>query len=120
MTVSTINVLLGTVSILFALAVALGALVFAVEGFLGRGKLRFLCFPVALALWAYAGTALTSAGQSFARASEPMLLRQPADAGGLIAAGLIAALIWTLISALILVAVFRYFWGIYRSLAGQA
>jgi hypothetical protein len=115
MTSSTINVLLGIVSILSALAIALGALAFAVEGFLGRGKLRFLCFPVALALWAYARTTFTSAGQSFARASEPILLRQPADASGLI-----AALFWTLISALILVAVFRYFRGVYRSLAARA
>ena len=115
MTLSTINVLLGIVSILLALAIALGALAFAVEGVLGRGKLRFLCFPVALVLWAYAGTTFTSAGQSFARASEPILLRQPADASGLIATSF-----WTLVSALILVAVFRYFRGLHRSLTTRA
>jgi hypothetical protein len=115
MTLSMINVLLGIVSILFALAIALGALVFTVEGFLGRGKLRVLWFPVALALWTYAWTTFTSAGQSFARASEPILLHHPADASGLI-----AALFWTLLSALILVADFRYFRGIYRSLAARA
>jgi hypothetical protein len=113
MTMGTINVLLGIISVLLALAVALGALAYAVEGFFGQGKLRLLCFPVALALWAYAGTTVTSAGQSFARASEP-ILRQPAEWSDLI-----PILFWTLVSALILASVFRYFRGIYRSLAGQ-
>jgi hypothetical protein len=47
MTMGTINVLLGMISILFALAVALGALAFAVEGLFGQGKLHRWFLPLA-------------------------------------------------------------------------
>jgi hypothetical protein len=114
MSMGTINVLLGVISILFAFAVAVGALAFAVEGFIGRGKLYRLYLPLALALWAWAGTTVTSAGQSFARASEP-ILRQPAEA-----TDLIPVLFWTLMSVAILVTGIRYFRGLYRSLTAVA
>jgi hypothetical protein len=114
MTMGMVNVVMGIISMLFAFSLALGALVFAVVGFFGRGKLHRWGFPLAVALWAFAGTTVASAGQNFARASEP-ILRQPAGA-----IALIPILFWTLISAAILVSVVRFFRGLYGSLTAEA
>ena len=115
MTMASINVLLGMLSILLALAVALGALAFAVEGIRRRGVSRPLCLLIAFALGSSVGSLLTGVGQDFARASDARLLSTPADAGGLV-----AVLVWTLISVGILVADVRYFRGLHRSFAAQA
>ncbi|MGO8948676.1 MAG: hypothetical protein ACLQUY_13660 [Ktedonobacterales bacterium] len=115
MTMASINVLLGMISILFALAVALGALAYAVEGIRRRGVSRPLYLLIACALGPFAWSMLTSVGQDFARASDPRLLSHPADAGGLT-----AVLIWTLISVSILVADVSYFRSLHRSFAAQA
>jgi hypothetical protein len=114
MTMGMINVLLGVISIFFALASAISALAFGLEGLLGQGKLHRWLLPLAAALGAWAWSTVVSAGQNFARASEP-ILRQPANVESLV-----PVLFWTLISVAILVTDIRYFRGLYRSLAAEA
>jgi 4-amino-4-deoxy-L-arabinose transferase-like glycosyltransferase len=111
MTVATINVLLGMISILFALAAALGALAYAVEGIRRRGRWSLV---LAIVLGRFAWSMLTGVGQDFARASDVRLLSTPANAGGLI-----AVLVWTLISVSILVADATYFRRLHRTFAAQ-
>lgn len=110
MTMATINVLLGMMSILFALGVALGALAYAVEGIRSRGGLRRWNLVVAAVLGTVAWGMLTGVGQDFARASDARLRSQPAGA-----ASLSVVLVWTLIGVGILVADIRYFRGLARS-----
>ena len=112
MTMAAINVLLGMMSILFALAVALGALAYAVEGIRRRAR---WCLVLAFLLGTFAWSLSTGVGQDFALASDARLLRTPADAGGLV-----AVLVWTLISVSILLTDVRYFRGLHRSIAAQA
>ena len=115
MTMATINLLLGVVSIIFALAVALGALAYAVEGTRGQGCLRRWNLVIAGVLGTVAWGWLTGVGQTFARASDVWLLSRPADAGGLT-----IVVVWALISALILVGDVNYWRGLLRSSAAQA
>ena len=115
MTMATINVLLGMISILFALAAALCALAYAVEGIRSRSVLGRLNLVLAFVLGSFAWSSLTGVGQDFARASDARLLSQPAAAGGLI-----IVVVWTLISVTILVVDIRYFRGLHRSFAAQA
>jgi hypothetical protein len=111
MTMATVNLLLGLVSILFTLAVALGALAYAVEGIRGRGLPRRWNLLIAVVLASLAWGELTSIGQDFARASEPILLRYPADAGGLTAVA-----VWTLISVIAFIAGIGYLRDLLRPL----
>ena len=99
MTMATINLLLGIVSLLFALAVALGALAYAVEGTRSQGRLRRWNLVIAVVLAYFAWGLLPGVGQNFARASDATLLSRPADAGAFT-----AVIVWTLISTSILVA----------------
>lgn len=115
MTMATINLLLGIISIIFVLTVALGALAHAVEGIRGQGLLRRWNLVIAVFLGGCAWTWLNGIGQDFARASDAMLLSLPASAPGLI-----AVVTWTLISAAILVADVNYWRGLRRSLAAGA
>lgn len=115
MTMATINLLLGIVSIIFALAVALGALAYAVEGVRGQGCLRRWNLLIAWGLGGVAWTLLTGVGQTFARASDAWLLSQPADAGGLT-----AVVIWTLVSVLLLVRYVNYWRSLLRASAALA
>lgn len=115
MTMATINLVLGMISILFALAVALGALAYAVEGIRSQGGLRRWNLVIAVVLGAVAWSWLSGVGQDFARASDSRLLRHPADA-----AGLAAVVVWTLISAIILVASVSHLRSLRRSFAEQA
>ncbi|MGE5335213.1 MAG: hypothetical protein ACM3N4_10970 [Nitrososphaerota archaeon] len=115
MTMATVNLLLGIISILFALAVALSALAYAVEGIRGQGLPRRWNLLIALVLGGVAWTWPSGIGQDFARASDALLLSQPADAGGLM-----AVVFWALISVLILMADVNYWRGLRRSLAAGA
>lgn len=97
MTMATVNLLLGIVSIFFTLGFALGALLYAVAGIRGQGFLRrwnlFVAFLLATVAWSlFAGI-----GQDFARASDATLRSLPADAPSLF-----AVVVWTLISVPIL------------------
>jgi hypothetical protein len=112
MTVATINVLLGIISIVFAVAVALGVLAYVVEGVRGRGMLRRWNLVIALVLGACLPGVLTSVGQDFARASDSWLLRQPAGP-----ASLLAVFVWMLITTIVLVAGVRHLRSLRRSLA---
>lgn len=112
---ATINLLLGIVSILFALAVALRALELAVEGIRDASRLRRWNFVIAVVLGSVAWSFLTSVGQDFARASDSMLRSHPADA-----TGFTAVLFWTLFSAIILVLDVNYVRGLRRSPAARA
>jgi hypothetical protein len=103
------------ISILFALAVALGALAYAVEGIRRRGVLRRWNLVLAFLLGTFAWSMLTGVGQDFARASDARLLSHPADASGLT-----AVLVWTIIGVSILVADVSYFRGLHRSFIAQA
>jgi len=111
MTMATVNLLLGLVSILFTLAVALGALAYAVEGIRVRGLPRRWNLLIAIFLAGIVQGGLTSIGQDFARASEPILLRYPADAGGLTAVA-----VWTLISVIAFIADIGYLRDLLHSL----
>lgn len=111
---ATINVLLGIVSIFFVLGVALGALTYAVEGIRGQGLLRRWNLVVAFVLGAFAWGMSAAIGQDFARASDSRLLRQPADW-----AGMTAVVVWTLITAIILVADVGHVRGLRRPFTEQ-
>lgn len=115
MTMASINALLGMISILFALGVALGALAYAVEGVRRQGVLRRWNLLVAFLLGPFAWSMLSSVGQDFARASDARLLSEPAGVGGLI-----PVLVWSLISISVLVADVAYFRDLYRSFTAQA
>jgi hypothetical protein len=111
MTMASINLLLGMISIIFALAVALGALAFAVEGIRRRGRWSL---ALAFVLGTFAWSMMTGVGQDFARGSDARLLGTPAGVGGLL-----PVVVWTLISVSILVADVRYFRGLYHSFTAQ-
>lgn len=97
MTMATINLLLGIVSICFMLGIALGALVYAVAGIRGQGFLRRWNLFVAFLLAATAWSLLTAIGQDFVRAGDATLLSLPADV-----ASVFAVVVWMLISVAIL------------------
>ena len=104
MTMATINLLLGVNAILLTLGVALGALAYAVEGIYGsQGRLRRWNLVIAALLAWFAWGLSATIGPDFARTSDATLLSKPADASGLYAIG-----IWTIISAVVLVADARY------------
>src|SRR5260370_41491848 len=110
MTMATINLLLGLVSLLFVLAVTLGALAYAVEGIRSQGRLHRWNLVIAVVLANVAWGSLTAVGQSFARASDATLLSHPADASGFT-----AVIVWTLISTSALVADVNSLRGLRRS-----
>jgi hypothetical protein len=118
MTMALINVLLGLISILFGLSVAvvaLAALAYAVEGIFHGRVLRRWSLVLAFLLGTYGWSVLTSVGQDFVRASDARLPGTPANA-----ASLITVLVWTLISVSTVVADVAFFRSLLRSLATQA
>lgn len=115
MTMATINLLLGIVSICFILGVVLGALVYIVAGIRGQGFLRRWNLFVTLLLAAIAWGSLITIGQDFARAGDARLRSLPADAPSVF-----VVVFWTLISAAILVASANCFRGLLRPSAPTA
>ena len=111
MSMATINLLMGIVSIFFVLGFALRALTYAVEGIRSQGLPRRWNLVAALVLGAFAWGMFAVVGQDFARASDSTLLRQPAEW-----AGVTAVVVWTLITAIILVADVGHVRSLRRSL----
>lgn len=114
MTMATINLLLGIVSICFMLGIALGALVYAMAGIRGQGFLRRWNLFVAFLLAAIAWSLLAAIGQDFARAGDARLLSLPADAPSLF-----AVIFGTLISVTVLVLGVNRTRGLFRTSSPQ-